>query len=269
MRSAVRSPVVGDNRVGTVSEQLTIGNVTVSFPALLDAAEAISDGSIRGGVHLCNAYTIALADERDDVRTALRADTVNLPDGTPVVWWARRRGINGAERVYGPDLMEAVLDRGRSHATRHYLYGSTPEVLEALEQAISARWPGAVIAGTESPSFGEITDEDLRQSVERATSLGATVVWVGMGTPKQDLLVNRMAAIGDSTYVAIGAAFDFIAGTKPQAPRWVMKIGMEWFYRLVSEPRRLWKRYLVYNAKFIKVLWRSRRLGGHEPANSS
>jgi N-acetylglucosaminyldiphosphoundecaprenol N-acetyl-beta-D-mannosaminyltransferase len=82
---------------------------------------------------------------------------------------------------------------------------------------------------------------------------------VGMGTPKQDMLVHRMAAMSDATFVAIGAAFDFIAGVKTQAPRWVMRIGMEWCYRLVTEPRRLWKRYLVYNAKFVRLLWRSRR----------
>ena len=92
----------------------------------------------------------------------------------------------------------------------------------------------------------------------RADDLGADVVWVGMGTPKQDLLVHRMAAIGDQTFVAIGAAFDFIAGTKSQAPRWMMRLGIEWLYRLVTEPRRLWKRYLVYNAKFVRLLWQSR-----------
>jgi N-acetylglucosaminyldiphosphoundecaprenol N-acetyl-beta-D-mannosaminyltransferase len=179
----------------------------------------------------------------------------------PVVWWAKRHGIPQAERVYGPDLMEAVIDIGRRTGARHYLYGSTQDVLDALTRAIDARWPGAEIAGIESPPFRELSDTEVDQSVRRAESSGATVVWVGMGTPKQDLLVHRMSASSDLTFVAIGAAFDFIAGTKSQAPRWMMKIGMEWFYRLVSEPRRLWKRYLVYNAKFLRLLWRSRTTG--------
>jgi N-acetylglucosaminyldiphosphoundecaprenol N-acetyl-beta-D-mannosaminyltransferase len=160
--------------------------------------------------------------------------------------------------VYGPDLMQAVIDVGRAVGARHYLYGSTPDVLDALGEAVAVRWPGAEIAGIESPPFHDLTDDELTSSVRRAESTGATIVWVGMGTPKQDLLVRRMAASSDLTFVAIGAAFDFIAGTKSQAPRWMMRIGMEWFYRLVTEPRRLWKRYLVYNTKFVRMLWRSR-----------
>jgi N-acetylglucosaminyldiphosphoundecaprenol N-acetyl-beta-D-mannosaminyltransferase len=240
--------------------KLRVGPATIDFPRLSEVAEAIASGRLRGGVHLCNAYTLALADERDDLTAALQGGTANLPDGMPLVWWAKRRGIRNAERVYGPDLMEEVLDLGRSHNARHYLYGSTTDVLTELEAAIARRWHGAQVVATESPPFTELNDDELQASINRAENAGATVVWVGMGTPKQDLLVHRMSAKSDLTFVAIGAAFDFIAGTKPQAPRWVMKLGMEWCYRLVSEPRRLWKRYLVYNAKFLLLLWRSRHV---------
>lgn len=221
-------------------------------------AGAIADGSLTGGIHLCNAYTLALSDELPELADALRDDRANLPDGMPLVWWAKRHGQPDAERVYGPDLMEAVLDVGRQHGARHYLYGSTPDVLACLEAAIARRWPGSEVIGSESPPFREISDVELCASVEHAAQLGATVVWVGMGTPKQDLLVHRMAQMSDQTFVAIGAAFDFIAGTKTQAPRWVMRFGMEWFYRLATEPRRLWKRYIVYNAKFVRLLTKSR-----------
>jgi N-acetylglucosaminyldiphosphoundecaprenol N-acetyl-beta-D-mannosaminyltransferase len=240
-------------------QRLTVGPATIDFVTLNDAASAIARGELRGGVHLCNAYTLALAEERADLASALQADAANLPDGTPLMWWARRKGISAAERVYGPDLMEATLDASIPFGTQHYLYGSTPEVLAALETAIARRWPGAKVVGSESPPFRELSDAEVTQSVRRAERLGADVVWVGMGTPKQDLLVHRMSAISDKTFVAVGAAFDFIAGTKSQAPRWVMRIGMEWFYRLVSEPGRLWKRYLVYNAKFLRLLLRNRR----------
>jgi N-acetylglucosaminyldiphosphoundecaprenol N-acetyl-beta-D-mannosaminyltransferase len=201
---------------------------------------------------------LALAEERPDLAAALKDQAANLPDGMPLVWWAKRHGAPNAERVYGPDLMEAALDVGREQSVAHYLYGSTPEVLVALNKAIASRWPGARIVGTESPPFRDLSDAELRDSVIRAEAAHASVVWVGMGTPKQDLLVRRMSDMSDLTFVAIGAAFDFIAGTKPQAPRWMMRIGMEWLYRLVSEPGRLWKRYLVYNAKFIRLLWHSR-----------
>jgi len=238
--------------------QLRLGPATIDFVRLQEVATAIATGELRGGVHLCNAYTVALADEHGEVADALAADAANLPDGTPLVWWAKRHGHPDAERVYGPDLMEAVLDGGRRVGTKHYLFGSMPDVLAALETAIARRWPGADLVGSESPPFRDLSDDELRASVDRALAAGATVVWVGMGTPKQDLLVHRMAAMGDATFVAIGAAFDFIAETKTQAPRWMMKLGLEWLFRLVTEPRRLWKRYLVYNAKFLRVLWRSR-----------
>jgi N-acetylglucosaminyldiphosphoundecaprenol N-acetyl-beta-D-mannosaminyltransferase len=241
------------------SNRLQVGATTIDFIPLAVATDSICKGELRGGVHLCNAYTIALAGEQPDIAEVLNADSANFPDGVPVVWWAKRNGHDRAERVYGPDLMEAVLDKGRQHGVRHYLYGSTPEVLTRLEQSIAERWPGAEVVGAESPPFRALSDDELAASVDSMRAAGATVVWVGMGTPKQDMLVHRMAAMSDATFVAIGAAFDFIAGVKTQAPRWVMRIGMEWCYRLVTEPRRLWKRYLVYNAKFVRLLWRSRR----------
>lgn len=240
--------------------RLRVGPADIDIVPLADAADAIAGGRMTGAVHLCNAYTLALADEDAVLADVLRSDATNLPDGMPLVWWAKRQGHDRAERVYGPDLMELVLDVGRRRDTKHYLYGSTPEVLTALVSAIERRWPGAIVVGSESPPFRPLDDDEVRASVERANELGAEVVWVGMGTPKQDFLVHRMSQMSDQTFVAIGAAFDFIAGTKRQAPRWVMKIGMEWAYRLATEPRRLWKRYVVYNWKFIRLLRRSRRL---------
>lgn len=242
----------------TGSPRLRVGAVDIDVMSLDDAARALATGTLTGGIHLCNAYTLALADERPDLAELLSADTANLPDGMPLVWWARQHGHPDAERVYGPDLMEAVLAAGGEPGTAHYLYGSTPEVLTALERAIATRWPDARIVGTESPPFREITDVELEASIARIDESGADVVWVGMGTPKQDTLVHRMSRRSDVAFVAIGAAFDFIAGTKSQAPRWMMRLGLEWLFRLATEPRRLWKRYIVYNAKFARVLWRSR-----------
>ncbi|WP_395154255.1 WecB/TagA/CpsF family glycosyltransferase [Ilumatobacter sp.] len=240
------------------TRRLPLGGVQIDFLEPSAAADLVASKDFRGDVHLCNAYTLALAEERSDLASALDGAALNLPDGTPLAWFARRRGIDGCTRVYGPDLMGDVLDRGRSADLGHYLYGSTPEVLVALEQRIGERWPGARIVGSESPPFRDITDEELDTSLRRAQELGADIVWVGMGTPKQDLLVRRMATGGDATYVAVGAAFDFIAGVKKQAPTWMQRAGLEWLFRLVTEPRRLASRYLVYNWKFLRLLWRTR-----------
>jgi N-acetylglucosaminyldiphosphoundecaprenol N-acetyl-beta-D-mannosaminyltransferase len=153
-------------------------------------------------------------------------------------------------RVYGPDLMQLVLEPGLASGFRHYLYGSTPEVLAALQNTIAARWPDALIAGVESPKFRAITDSELRQSVARAQDVGADVVWVCMGTPAPDTIGRRMAEIAPATYVAVGAAFDFIGGMKKQAPQWMQRSGLGWSYRMATEPKRLLRRYLIGNATF-------------------
>ena len=239
----------------TVSDrQLRVGGVLVDFLDPSAAADALAARQIRGDVHLCNAYTVALAAERPELAASLDGAALNLPDGTPLAWFARWRGFNGCVRVYGPDLMVDVLDRGRASSLSHYLYGSTPEVLAALTDQIEQQWPGVRIVGTEAPPFRSISDDELAMSLCRADELGADVVWVGMGTPKQDLLVRRMAEQGNATYVAVGAAFDFIAGLKRQAPSWMQRAGLEWLFRLVTEPRRLARRYLLYNAKFLRLL---------------
>lgn len=244
--------------MNTAARRLPIGGFPIDFLEPGDAADLVASPDFRGDVHLCNAYTLALAEESSELASILEGATLNLPDGTPLAWLARRRGVAGCTRVYGPDLMCDVLDRGRATDLGHYLYGSTPEVLVALEQQIGERWPGARVVGSESPPFRDITDDELDASLRRARAGGADLVWVGMGTPKQDLLVERMSVRGDATYVAVGAAFDFIAGTKKQAPAWMQRAGLEWFFRLVTEPRRLGRRYVVYNAKFLRLLWRTR-----------
>jgi N-acetylglucosaminyldiphosphoundecaprenol N-acetyl-beta-D-mannosaminyltransferase len=238
-----------------------VGGIRIDALPLASAIEAVLDrSSAPASVHLCNAYTIAAASRDESLRRHLEGGTLNLSDGMPLVWIARHLGLEGlTERVYGPHLMAGALDRGRATGTRHYFYGSSPEVLDQLRRAVAARWPGVEVAGTESPPFDRTpTDEDLAGSVRAMEEVGSDLVWVGMGTPKQDHLVERLKAVGPHTYVAIGAAFDFIAGTKPQAPRWLQAAGLEWLFRLASEPRRLWRRYLFGNARFLWLVARSR-----------
>jgi N-acetylglucosaminyldiphosphoundecaprenol N-acetyl-beta-D-mannosaminyltransferase len=231
-----------------------VAGVRIDAVQLPDAVDLLLSGGGRA-VHLCNAYTLSLASNDPQLNELLNDDDLNLPDGMPLVWLARRLGLSHMQnRVYGPDLMELALEVGRNRGTKHYLYGSTPDVLEALQTQITYRWPGAVIVGAESPSFGPISDEELKRSIAKIDEADADVVWVGMGTPKQDQLVHRFASEGRHTYVAIGAAFDFIAGTKRQAPKWVQKSGLEWLYRLLAEPRRLLRRYTVGNLQFIWIL---------------
>jgi N-acetylglucosaminyldiphosphoundecaprenol N-acetyl-beta-D-mannosaminyltransferase len=234
------------------------GGVRIDEVSIDDAvARLLTPGSTLT-VHLCNAYTVALASKNSEYLQAVNDGDLNLADGMPLVWIAKRLGLAIDRRAYGPDLMGAAMDRGQEIGTRHFLYGSTPEVLDALKTEISTRWPAAKVVGTISPPFRAITDAELRASIETIDQSGADIVWVGMGTPKQDELVARMGAMGTHHYVAIGAAFDFIAGTKKQAPIWMQNSGFEWLYRLIREPKRLWRRYLLGNTRFIWINLRRR-----------
>jgi len=205
-------------------------------------------------VHLCNAYTLALADEQPEFRLMLQRGKLNFPDGQSVVWANRllHRGQNlSKERIYGPDLFLDVLETGQTHGVRHYLLGSTPDVLADLEKELRRRFPGADIVGAESPPFRPLSAAESREQVDRIASSEAQVVWVGLGTPKQDWEAARLAQVVPAVFCAVGAAFDFVAGHKKQAPAWMQEHGLEWMFRLLSEPKRLWRRYLFGNARFV------------------
>ncbi|WP_433783379.1 WecB/TagA/CpsF family glycosyltransferase [Actinomycetospora sp. CA-101289] len=213
-------------------------------------------------VHLCNAYTLALADGDAAYRGLLQQATLNLADGKSVAWMNKLTGIvaEGADRVRGNDLFLDVVDQGQARGTRHFLLGSTPEVVAQLRAELQRRFPQAQIVGVESPPFRPLTDDERAEQAERIRTSGADIVWVGLGTPKQDRAAVDLARAAGVVAVAIGAAFDFIAGNKPEAPRWMQESGLEWMHRFASEPRRLWKRYLIGNSRFVYAAYRYRRL---------
>jgi N-acetylglucosaminyldiphosphoundecaprenol N-acetyl-beta-D-mannosaminyltransferase len=229
--------------------------VRVDAVTLDDAVERLRAFTEAGGgraVHLCNAWTLALARRDPALTEALNRGDLNLPDGTPVAWVGRRVGFaHMRRRVYGPDLMLATVRTGRIWGLRNYLYGSTPEVIGALARRLTAIAPGVQVVGAEAPPFRPLTDREEAELVERVGLVRPDVVWVGLGTPRQDLFVDRFRDRLGTTLVAVGAAFDFLAGTKRQAPGWMQDRGLEWTFRLATEPRRLWRRYLVGNASFL------------------
>lgn len=212
-------------------------------------------------VHLCNAYTLALADKEPAYRAMLGQAALNFPDGKSVVWANQflHRGSNvPSQRVYGPDLLVDVMDLGRSVGLRHFLLGSTPEVLDRLTTTLQSRFPGTSIVGVASPPFQDLTNQEFCEQARLVVASGAQIVWLGLGTPKQDWHAARLAADVPAVFCAVGAAFDFISGTKRQAPLWMQRAGLEWVHRLSTEPRRLWKRYLFGNARFIVSVARNR-----------
>jgi len=205
-------------------------------------------------VHLANAYTVALADKQASYSEVLAAPAVNFPDGKPIGWISALRGQSPRlAQVRGPKLFLDVFDKGREQGIRHFVLGSTDDVLDSLTRRLHAKFPGIDIVGVESPPFRVLDSDELRAQDDRIRSSGADIVWVGLGTPKQDHEAQRLAGNLPVVAVAIGAAIDFAAGTTPEAPAWMTKAGLEWAYRFASEPRRLWKRYVFGNARFLKA----------------
>jgi N-acetylglucosaminyldiphosphoundecaprenol N-acetyl-beta-D-mannosaminyltransferase len=202
--------------------------------------------------HLCNAYTLSLAVRDPEYRALLNAADINFADGHYVAMVGRKRGYpNMAARVYGPDLMADVIDQGRTKGLKHYLYGASPETVAKLAEELSTRYPGVEFVGVESPPFRPLSADEADALVERVAAAKPDVFWVGLGTPRQDRFVAEYTARLNCTVVPVGAAFDFHAGNKPSAPEFLQRHGLEWAYRLATEPRRLWKRYLVGNPIFI------------------
>jgi N-acetylglucosaminyldiphosphoundecaprenol N-acetyl-beta-D-mannosaminyltransferase len=225
-----------------------------------DAVRRLTDRSAtRAGqaVHLCNAYTLSLALRDPGFSAMLNRGDLNLPDGMPLVWAARRAGFPDLRRrVYGPDLMIEVVRLGRVAGFRHYLYGSTPEVITSLTASLAKIAPGVQIVGAEAPPFRPLSSGEEAQLVQRIRDARPDIVWVGLGTPAQDHFVDSFRDRCGVILVAVGAAFDFLAGTKRQAPPWMQDHGLEWVFRLAIEPRRLWRRYLIGNAWFLRGVWR-------------
>lgn len=174
------------------------------------------------------------------------------PDGMPLVWLSKLAGQRHVERVYGPDLMLAFCQRSVAKNYRHFLYGSSDAVLAQLAASLRQRVAGINIVGSYSPPFRPLSAEEDQVIVERINDAAPDVVWVGLSTPKQEQwMAAHIGRLSAPALVGVGAAFDFHAGTKQQAPYWMQRSGLEWFFRLVTEPRRLWRRYLYNNPRFI------------------
>jgi N-acetylglucosaminyldiphosphoundecaprenol N-acetyl-beta-D-mannosaminyltransferase len=176
-----------------------------------------------------------------------------LPDGMPLVWVGRSRGFP-AERVCGPDLMDRMMQETARTGLRHFLLGGKSGIAERLKGRFEQRYPGVAIAGIRTPPFGEIDETEIAATVEDIERSGADVVWVGISSPRQEWLMSRLIDRSSCTFIGVGAAFDFHAGAVRRAPRWMQRIGLEWLHRLKSEPRRLWRRYLVLAPRFVWLL---------------
>lgn len=203
-------------------------------------------------VCVCSVHGIMECRRSAELTRIFLAAGMVAPDGMPLVWVARSRGFRTVGRVYGPDLMLNLMRAGISSGLRHFLFGAGPGVAETAARTLGERFPGLRVVGTESPLFGAAEDLADDETARTINGTGADVVWVGISTPKQE---RWMAAMRDRLeaplLIGVGAAFDFHAGRVRQAPAWMQRSGLEWSFRLLMEPRRLWRRYLVNNSWFV------------------
>lgn len=244
---------------GGHGDSFTFGTITLrdcsEGQAVVAVLEAVGQRRATA-VHLCNAYTLTLSAKDSDYARSLDGG-LNLIDGTPVAWYYRlltRAPARGPVR--GPSFMRRMLDEP---GLRHFLYGGSDEVLESLEKAIAAEHPQAVVVGSHAPPFRPLEDADIAALLTDLRATDATIVWVGLGTPKQDLLLARLAQSSNVVSIGVGAAFDFLSGEKKEAPPALHGSGLEWLHRLATEPRRLWRRYLLGNTAFIRLAGRELR----------
>lgn len=223
-----------------------------SYDEAIDCILSAAERREPAAVSLHAAHAVVTASDDLALREKVNRFQMVAPDGQPVRWalnWLYRAGLK--DRVYGPELTLRLCQAAARRGVAIYLYGSSPEVIERLSNNLVRRYPGLIIAGAEAPPFRALSVEEDEAMVQRINASGAGLVFIGLGCPKQDhFAADHMDRI-QAVQVCVGAAFDFHAGNKRTAPAWMQRRGLEWLFRLMQEPRRLWKRYLVTNTLFV------------------
>lgn len=201
-------------------------------------------------VNNVNAVTISLKDK--NFQGIINNSYLSLPDGRPLSIIAKIRGIKGVNRIFGPSFFEITIKTGQKDGLRHYFFGSSDVTLKKMKDIISLKYPEAKIAGMISPPFREFTTEENEEFIKKINTSNADLVWVSLGAPKQEKWIfNNYRKLNRGLMIGIGAGFNYLAGDLKQAPNWMKNLSLEWVYRLLQEPNRLWKRYLFSNPKFV------------------
>lgn len=248
-------------------EVVGIPMALTTYERTLSWMDAMVASRRQGYVCVAATHTVMACHEDEELRRAVLGSSLTVPDGQPLVWAMNLLGHEQPNRVYGPTLMERHCAHAAQNGTRVYLYGGRDrDALDTLARNLLERFPGLTIVGGWSPPFRTLTAQEEDVVVEEINRSGADVVWVGIGVPKQEKwMANMRPRLEAPVLVGVGAAFDFHAGLVPQAPARVQSLGLEWLFRLVQEPRRLWRRYARYNplfvARFTRQLVRQRSSG--------
>ena len=240
----------------------SILGVNIAVTNLNDVAQSIGEWVLKKEkVYVCVAPVATIIDCQKDkkYKEIINKAAMTTPDGMPVVWLGRRKGHKQIARTYGPDLLPAVCEYGIKGGIKHFFYGGQGEVNDLMIQRLRKKFPEIKIAGQHIPDFLEVGELEDQKVIDKINEVDPDILWVGLGSPKQDYwMANHRDKLNVPVMVGVGAAFDFIAGIKIQAPKWMQKSGLEWVFRLCQEPKRLWRRYLIGNTLFIWLLIKSK-----------
>lgn len=236
------------NRINVLGVGISVLNLEGARKEIAEAVRARR----KGYICVTGVHGVMEAQEDESFRNILNNAFLCTPDGMPMVWLGRVRGHAGMRRVYGPDLMLDLCAWSEANSCRHFFFGGAPGVAESLVEKLKARFPKLEVAGTFTPPFRLLNPAEENELREKVRAARVDILWVGLSTPKQEKFMAEYLPKLDATLmVGVGAAFDFLSGRVKQAPRWMQRSGLEWFYRLCSEPRRLAGRYFKNNPLFV------------------
>ena len=205
------------------------------------------------GKYICvsNVHTTVMSYENEEYRKIQNGAAMALPDGAPLSSYSRRKGYKQAQRVTGPDLMLELFAISKEKGYRHYFYGATEETLQSMKEVLERDYPGIQIAGMYAPPYRALTPQEDAQIVAKINEARPDFIWIGLGAPKQEEWMYQHMGQLQGVLIGVGAGFDYLAGYIKRAPRWMQRMSLEWLYRLLQDPKRLWRRYFTSNVKFI------------------
>jgi N-acetylglucosaminyldiphosphoundecaprenol N-acetyl-beta-D-mannosaminyltransferase len=233
---------------------LGVGVDAIDMETALKSIQRLITEQRSGYITVIPAHTVIDCQDNPTLRKVVNASHLATPDGMSVVWLMNLQGHKQVERVYGPDLFLAACQFGLRHGWRHTFYGGEEGVGSELSKKLCEKWPELEVVGAYSPPFRPLTEEESEEVVTEINASRADIVWVGLGSPKQELwMAEHLGRINAPVMIGVGAAFDFLSGVKSQAPVWIQRSGLEWLFRLATEPKRLWPRYRKY-PKFVMLV---------------
>jgi len=238
-------------RVNVLGVGITVLNLPLAVARL---AETIREGR-KGYVCVTGVHGVMEAQEDTGLRDILNKALLNTPDGMPMVWLGKLAGYRTMDRVYGPDLMLEVFAQSAREGWRHFFYGGAQGAGQELKAKMTGRFPGLEVVGVYEPPFRPLNEQEQAELVAVVARARPHFLWVGLSTPKQErFMAEYLPRLDVNVMLGVGAAFDFHSGRVRQAPRWIQRSGFEWLYRVVRDPRRLWKRYFRNNPRFVAAV---------------